>query len=131
MWYHCAIAINLQNSGDVSRLKGEENILRKKDKTRRGKKIRRSSRQLCRAPGSDLEKEREIERLRSIARRLARDAEKFLTVAFLPVSPPVTQRRARARRVARKKRIYARHASTLTLTRKRKVSFTQLKKNIF
>lgn len=45
---------------------------------------------------------REIERLRSIARRLARDAEKFLTVAFLPVSPPVTRRRASARHRAQK-----------------------------
>jgi len=42
--------------------------------------------QQCRAPGSDLERRHEIKGRRSIARRPAQDAEKFLTAAFLLVS---------------------------------------------
>jgi len=76
----CAVAINLQNSGDVSHLEGEKDIsrLQKKDKVKKNETL--GSRVV--RPGNESRKEHEIERLRSIARRLARDAEKFLTVEF-------------------------------------------------
>lgn len=111
-------AINLQNSGDISRLEGEKDIsrLRKKDRAQRGKKTELAAAVSCARKRS--RKERETERLRSIARRLARDAERFLTVAFLPVSPPVTRRRARARDRAQKTKIYSRALSLLPVNRR-------------